>query len=33
MLFCDRKSSKAGCLSFGLGVCLSFGYNGRKLSI
>lgn len=33
MLFFERKQIKAGCLSFGIGACLSFGYNGKHLSI
>ncbi len=33
MLFFERKNGKAGCLSIGFIACLSFGYNGRSVSI
>lgn len=33
MLFSACKRAKAGCLSVGLVVCVSFGYNGRNLSL
>lgn len=33
MLFNMRKHAKSGCLSIGFIVCLSFGYEGRNVSI
>lgn len=33
MLFQFFSKKAPGCLSAGLGICLSFGYNGRNLSI
>lgn len=32
MLFSSHKNTP-GCLSVGLGVCVSFGYNGKKWSL
>lgn len=33
MLFNFSAMHKTGCISAGLGICISFGYNGKHVSI